>query len=98
MVQAYKDQGLGVVFVMTEDDGHSIDRDDLLDNCCREKEEYGLTCPMVLDPGRVVMEKYFVKDWWPLDILLDDEMVIRFIEEGIPTGLSETIEEVLAEE
>lgn len=98
LYQAYRKQGLGMVFVYYEDDLENGSRQALLDYGCWEKGWYGLTFMIAIDPGLQQMLRYFYDGSIPLNIIVDDEMVIRYVLEGYdPVSMEATIRLLLAE-
>ena len=98
LYQAYRAQGLGIVFVLYEDDQERGWRQALLDYGCWEKGWYGLTFIVAIDPGLQQMLPYFYDGAIPLNIIVDDEMVIRYVLEGYdPVSIEATIQMLLAE-
>lgn len=98
LYQAYRKQGLGMVFVLYEDDLENGSRQALLDYGCWEKGEYGLTFMLAIDPGLQQMLPYFYGGSIPLNIIIDDEMVIRYLLEGYDAvSMEATIQLLLAE-
>ncbi len=94
----YKDQGFDILLVVMEDDDHSSERQAVIDFCCEYKDEYNFEFVVAADPGGVVMSEY-MRSGTPLNMVLDDEMVIRYREEGYnPDMLRATIEKVLGED
>lgn len=98
LYQAYRAQGLGMVFVLFEDDLERSSRQAVLDYGCWEKGWYGLSFMIAIDPGLQQMLPYFYDGSIPLNIIVDDEMVIRYVLEGYDAvSLEATIRLLLAE-
>lgn len=98
LYQAYRAQGLGMVFVLFEDYYGNGSRQALLDRGCWEKGYYGLTFMIAIDPGLQQMLPYFFEGSIPLNIIVDDEMVIRYLVEGYDApSLEATIRVLMAE-
>lgn len=93
----YKNRGLKIVLVLIGDASGSSNRQELLDYCCWYQNNYGLTFVVAGDPGVAVMRDYVVEGT-PLNMLLDDEMVIRYkVEANIPETLEGNVEALLNE-
>lgn len=98
LYQTYKDDGLAIILVQIEDDHYDTGRDALLAYCCWEKETYGLTFSSAIDPAAGKTGKYFSQGYIPLNLVLDDDMAIRYKLEGYdPDTLVPTIQQLLAE-
>ncbi len=74
--EPYGDQGLEIILLMTEDPDYSTNRQTLLDYSCYYRRQYGLSFTMGIDPGGAATGKY--SDGLPLNILLDEDMSIRY--------------------
>jgi hypothetical protein len=93
----YRDRGLKIVLTLIGDDHGSGDRQDVLDYCCDYKSIYNLNFMVTADPDVGVMRDYIVEGT-PLNILLDDEMVIRYkVEAHLPDTLEGNVEALLNE-
>jgi hypothetical protein len=98
LYQAYRAQGLGMVFVLFEDDREYGNRLALLNYGCWEKGRFGLSFMVAIDPGLQKMRSYFYEGAVPLNIIVDDDMVIRYVLEGYdPNSIEATIQQLLAE-
>jgi thiol-disulfide isomerase/thioredoxin len=98
--QVYKDRGLKILLLLYQTDTQSEDEQELLDYTCEYKEEHGMTFVVGIDPGAEVTSQYFrpTEAGTPLNMLLDQEMVIRYKVEGvIPDVLEGNIEAILSE-
>ncbi len=98
----YKNQGLDIMLVLFQDENGSSARDNLLPYCCGYKDRYGLSFHVVIDPDAEATSQFFrpTEAGTPLNMLLDDEMEIRYKVEGlIPDSrvLEGTIEGILSE-
>ena len=98
----YKDQGLDIMLVLFQDENGSSARDNLLAYCCETRERYGLSFHVAIDPDAEATDQFFrpTEAGTPLNMLLDDEMEIRYKVEGlIPDSriLEGTIEGILGE-
>ena len=97
--QAYKDQGFGLLLFTFQDDQlpePSTTREDLLDFCCRYKELYKFSFSVAIDPGAEVFLNY--ANATPLNMVLDDEMQIRFKVAGyLSDTLGDTIQRLIWE-
>ena len=97
LYQRYKDQGLDILLVLISDERGSSDRDNLLDFGCSYINDYGMTFTVAVDPGFVAMEP-LLREGTPLNILLDDQMVIRYrVEALMPETLEGNIQHMLEE-
>jgi peroxiredoxin len=95
--QPYKNRDFKILLVLTSDSGGGTDRQAVLDYCCKYQDDYGLTFTVAADPGGNVMHDY-IESGTPLNMLLDDEMVIRYKVEGIlPDTLEGNVEALLNE-
>ena len=83
----YRERGLKILLVIIEDNNGSSVRQDVLDYCCYYKETYGMSFVLAGDPGTQVMRDYAAAT--PLNMVLDDEMVIRYKVAGV---LDDTLE------
>ena len=100
LYQEYKDQGLRILLILFEDDERNSEHQALLDYTCTYRDRYGMTFTLAIDPGANVMGQFFrpTEAGTPLNMLLDDEMVIRYKVEGtIPNVLEGNIEALLSE-
>jgi peroxiredoxin len=98
--QVYKDQGLKILLILFEDAEGGSERQALLDYTCTYRERYGMTFTLAIDPGAEVMDQFFrpTEAGTPLNMLLDQDMVIRYKVEGtIPNVLEGNIEALLSE-
>ena len=64
-----------------EDDWSRTSRTYLLPFCCDEREDYDFTFNVSIDPYGRTTDDYFYAGYIPLNMVLDDEMVIRYIVE-----------------
>jgi peroxiredoxin len=93
----YRSQGFKIVLVLIGDDRGNTDRQSVLDYCCVYQERYGLSFIVAADPDVAVMRNYIVEGT-PLNMLLDDEMVIRYkVEANIPDTLEGNVKALLNE-
>ncbi|MBN2497973.1 MAG: redoxin domain-containing protein [Deltaproteobacteria bacterium] len=85
LYEPYHDRGLEIMLVLFQDDRRREDRDLLLDYCCYYKDHYHMAFDVVIDPGAAATGQFFRPDeaGTPLNMLLDDEMVIRYKVEGL---------------
>lgn len=79
--QSYKDRGFKIALAVISDSTGSDARQDVLDYCCKYKSTYGMTFTVAGDPELDVMRDY-IRSGTPLNMLLDDKMVIRYKVEG----------------
>jgi hypothetical protein len=95
--QLYKDRGFKIVLAIISDSSGSDARQDVLDYCCRYKSTNMLTCMVAADPEMGVMRNY-IRSGTPLNMLLDDRMVIRYKVEGYdPDSLLQNVVNLLDE-
>lgn len=93
----YKDRGFKIVLVIVSDSNGNDARQDVLDYCCNYKSTYGLTCMVAADPEFGVMRNY-IQSGTPMNMLLDDRMVIRYKIEGYdPDSLLQNVVNLLDE-
>jgi peroxiredoxin len=94
--QPYKNSDFKILLVLVSGSGGITDRQEVLDYCCDYQDQYGLTFVVAADPGGSVMYNYLRGT--PLNMLLDNEMVIRYKVEGIlPDTLEGNVEALLNE-
>jgi hypothetical protein len=79
--QPYADDGLKIMLVLFEDDNGSSNAQNLRDYACEYKETYGFTFTLAIDPGAAVLGDFL--EGTPMNMLLDDEMKIRYKVDGI---------------
>lgn len=97
LYQRYKEQGFEVLLVLISDENGSSSRDSLLDFGCSYIDEYGMTFTVAADPGFVAMDP-LLREGTPLNILLDEQMVIRYrVEALMPDTLEGNIKSLLEE-
>jgi hypothetical protein len=97
LFQAYKDDGLEILLVMISDENGNNSRQALLDFACDYAGDYGMTFSVAADPGFETMDEYLYEGT-PLNMLLDDEMVIRYrVEALMPDTLEGNIKALLEE-
>jgi len=95
--QPYKDRGFKIVLAVVSDASGSDARQDVLDYCCKYKSTWGLTFMVAADPEMDVMRDY-IRSGTPLNMLLDDKMVIRYKVEGYdPDTLLQNVVNLLDE-
>jgi peroxiredoxin len=93
----YKDRGFKILLVLVGDDRGNTDRQSVLDYCCEYAEQYNTTFAVAADPEVEVMRNYIVQGT-PLNMLLDDEFVIRYkVEANLPETLEGNVEALLGE-
>jgi thiol-disulfide isomerase/thioredoxin len=80
----FEDRGLRMILVYNEDEDRSSARQGLLDFCCAQKRELGMSFSVAIDPDADID---VFNGTTPMNILVDDEMVIRFKD----TGFAETV-------
>ncbi len=80
----YGDRGLDIMLLLSEDPNGSQDRETLLDYACYYRGRYGFSFPVGIDPGGAATGKYY--DGVPLNMLLDENMVIRYKITGLLPG------------
>jgi peroxiredoxin len=96
LFQKYKSQGLKMLLILISDSSGADDRQSVLDFCCDYKEAYGMTFIVAGDPEAQVMRYYLAAT--PMNMLLDDDMVIRYKFEGnLPDPLEGNIQALLNE-
>jgi len=98
--QRFKDRGLSTVIVLFQDEAGGSDRDDLAAYACTYKERYGVTFHIAIDPDAESMRRFFrpTEAGTPLNMLIDQDMVIRYKVEGvIPNVMEATIDAILSE-
>jgi peroxiredoxin len=96
LYQPYKNQGLKIMLVLISDEYGNDDRQSVLDFCCDYQRDYGLTFIVAADPEAQVMRYYLSAT--PMNMLLDDDMVIRYKVEGnLPDPLEGNVEALLNE-
>jgi peroxiredoxin len=96
LYQPYRSQGFKILLVLISDESGNDDRQSVLDFCCDYQETYGLTFIVAADPEAQVMRSYLAAT--PMNMLLDDEMVIRYKVEGnLPDPLKGNVEALLNE-
>lgn len=72
----YKDRDLEIIMTFSGDENGNFNRKNLLEYCCDYKKSHNFTFPLAIDPGAEVSKKYV---WGlPLNMLIDDEMTIRY--------------------
>lgn len=92
----YKTRGLKILLVLVADDHGSTDRQAVLDYCCQYQQQYGLTFIVAADPDYVTGD--YIVSGTPLNMLLDDDFVIRYkVEANIPDTLEGNVEALLDE-
>lgn len=95
--QAFKDRGFKIVVAIISDAGGSDARQNVLDHCCHYKSYYHLTCMVAGDPETGVMRNY-IRSGTPMNMLLDEKMVIRYKVEGYdPNELRQNVISLLDE-
>ncbi len=95
--QTYVDQGLGILQVLIEDDAYNGSRQALLDYACKEIKMYHLTFPVAIDPGGRVTNKFFDQGYIPLNMIVDQSMVIRYKVEGWdPAAIEAVVQQLLS--
>jgi len=97
LYRPYHQDGLEIILMFFEDEYRSSERGDLLRLCCAERQGYGMTFTVAIDPGAQIVDRYF-SGWSaeiPLNMVLDEDMVIRYQNEGYTWGLEETIRQLL---
>jgi peroxiredoxin len=72
----FRERGLEVILIMTEDPSGSTNRQKLLDYTCKYRKDYGLTFALAIDPGAAASGQFF--NATPLNMLLDRNMEIRY--------------------
>jgi glutathione peroxidase-family protein len=96
LYQPYRSQGFKILLVLIDDESGNDDRQSILDFCCEYQQTYGMTFVVAADPEAQVMRKYLAAT--PMNMLLDDEMVIRYKVEGnLPDPLKGNVEALLNE-
>ena len=96
LFQPYKNQGLTMMLILISDEYGNSDRQSVLDFCCDYQRDYGLTFIVAADPDAQVMRYYL--EATPMNMLLDDDMVIRYKVEGnLPDPLEGNVEALLNE-
>jgi peroxiredoxin len=101
LYQKYKDQGFRILLVMFEDEDGGSEKQALMDYTCTYRDRYNMTFTLAVDPGAAVMGQFFrpTQAGTPLNMLIDNNMVIRYKVEGvIPDVLEGNIEAVLSEQ
>lgn len=94
--QTYQADGFETLQVLFEDDRYVSTRSALLIYACEELKDYGLTFPVVIDPAGSATQPYFDGGFIPLNIIVDEHMVIRYkLEDYDPATLVGTIEQLL---
>jgi glutathione peroxidase-family protein len=94
--EPYKTRGFKILLVLISDEHGNSDLQSVLDYCCAYQQQYGLTFTVAADPNADVMYDYLRGT--PLNMLLDDEMVIRYKVEGnLPDTLAGNVEALLDE-
>lgn len=95
--QPYRNRGFKILLVLIGDASGGTSRQEVLDYCCQYQQDYGLTFTVAGDPEVAVMRDY-IESGTPLNMLLDDEMVIRYkVEANIPDTLAGNVEALLDE-
>lgn len=100
LYQTYKDRGFRILLILFEDENGGSDKQTLMDYTCTYRDLYGMTFTLAVDPGAEVIGQYFrpTQAGTPLNMLLDQDMVIRYKVEGvIPDVLEGNIEALLSE-
>ncbi len=94
--QDYIDQGLSIILLNFEDDRYNDSYNALLDYCCEERDDYNMTFTTAFDTGSTI-ESYF-NTYIPTNLVLDDEMVIRYkVEDYSSYGIRNIVEQLLGE-
>jgi hypothetical protein len=94
--QDYKDQGLSIILLNFETSSGSSSYNALLNHCCDEKDDYNMTFTTAFDTGSTI-ESYF-NYYIPTNLVLDDEMVIRYkVEDYSSYGIRNIVEQLLSE-
>jgi hypothetical protein len=95
--EPYYDEGLEILLLLSADDQGSSERQALLDFCCDYKSRYGLSFTVAIDPDAELAQQ-LIQQGTPFNMLLDEEMVIRYKMEGdLPEVLKGNIEGLLGE-
>jgi hypothetical protein len=94
----YHEQGFDILLILFRDKNGNSHLQAVMDFCCEYKEDYGLdTFNVAGDPDMEVMRDY-IREGTPLNILVDDEMTIRYRQEGYDPGLlTQNVEKLLEE-
>lgn len=98
ITEYYRDQGVRVIQILV--DGEVRGGGATMADCEAWVATYGLTNVELLDSGGAETGRYFPSGSLPSTIIVDDEGIIRFYEDGVSVGLSTlraTIEAILAE-
>lgn len=97
VTEPYRDRGVRVVQILVQDLSGG---DATMTDCTNWVTRFGLTNTELLDPGGEVTNIYFPDNALPSTIIIDEEGIIRFYENGASVGLATltaTIESLLAE-
>jgi peroxiredoxin len=93
----YRQRGLEVLAILFGDDAGRNGRQEVLDYCCEYRQTYNMTFKVTADPDALVSQT-LITEGTPLNILLDDEMVIRYkVEALVPETLEGNINALLDE-
>lgn len=86
ITEVYRDQGLRVVQIVV--DGPVRGGGAIMEDCTGWVSRYGLTNVELLDSGGAMTGPFFPSGALPSTIIVDDEGIIRFYEDGVSVGLS----------
>ena len=96
MYQTYKPDGFELLQTLYEDDQELGSRAALLSFACDEITDLGLTFAVGIDPGGDTMVPFFDEGYIPMNILIDENMVIQYkVEAYDPATLIPAIELLL---
>jgi len=97
VTEAYRDQGVRVIQILTQDQDYNAPTHEY---CQAWVDRFGLTNVELIDPYQIT-QIYFPDNSLPSTIIVDDEGIIRFRENGASEGLvslTAELDELLAEE
>lgn len=86
-----------MILVNFEDESSATSRQALLDYCCWERDDLNATFTTAIDPGGEVTGPYY---WFfiPLNMVVDDDMVIRYkVEDWEQSGIRSIVSQLVNE-
>jgi hypothetical protein len=98
ITEPYRDRGVRVIQILV--DGRTRGGGAVMADCTGWVSTYGLTNVELLDSGGAETGRYFPSGSLPSTIIVDDEGIIRFYEDGVRVGLTTltaTLDALLAE-
>jgi hypothetical protein len=85
------------VLVNYQTDWYQSSRPALLDFCCEQKQDLGFTFTAAINPGGSLADKY-IQTYIPCNMVMDDDMVIRYkVEDYDPPSLHSIVQQLISE-